>query len=90
MPRKTFNRPTEAQGSPAESYITKTEAGEPKKEIKSRRTQLMLRPSAYKHMRMIADMRRTSVNEVINTALEDYAAAHMDEVERYKATWGDG
>lgn len=43
-----------------------------KKENKSRRLQLLLRPSTHARLQKIAKTYQTSTNEVINEILEDY------------------
>jgi hypothetical protein len=44
----------------------------PRAEVKSRRFQLLLRPGTYAALAALAKTRETSVNDTINTILEDY------------------
>jgi hypothetical protein len=43
-------------------------------ETKSRRLQLLIKPSLHKTLKTIAGKKRMSVNELIHTALEQYVA----------------
>lgn len=52
-------------------------------ERKSKRLNLLLVPSVMKDLVKIAHMRRTSVNDLINTVLKDYAETESSAVKRY-------
>ncbi len=84
MPRKTFKTATEPQESPAETYFT----GEQPKEYKSRRTQFLIKPSTHAAIKKISVMRQTSVNDLVEQILSEYAAAHEDEIQRYEEVFG--
>lgn len=77
------------QYSPAATYISPM-AAEDEKERKSKRLNLLIRPSVYEQVEKIATMQRKSVNELINIVLEAYAADHAAEVARYEEVFGEG
>lgn len=54
-----------------------------KKEAKTRRMNLMFQPSTVEAISKIAFLRRTSMNDLINTILKEYAAEHGDEIQKY-------
>lgn len=54
-----------------------------KREAKTRRMNLTFQPSTVEAIDKIAFLRRTSVNDLINTVLKEYAAAHTDEIQKY-------
>ena len=54
-----------------------------RQEVKSRRLNLLLQPSILEDISKIAYLERTSVNDLINTALKSYAADRADEIKKY-------
>ena len=56
-------------------------------ERKSKRLNLLLKPSLFEDLRKIAQLQRTSVNDLINTVLEAYRGEHTEDIEKYKAVF---
>lgn len=68
MPRKTFTN----QINPAMQFISQPEENESNApETKSRRMQLLIRPSLYIKLKARATKEHKSVNELINELLEN-------------------
>lgn len=79
MAKKSF------MDSPALRFITANEEEKPQKEelpkgykispvyieTKSRRLQLLLKPSIFKKLKQTADKKHTSVNDLVNSILEE-------------------
>lgn len=60
------------------------------KEKKTRRLNLLLQPSVLDDLAKIAHMRRTSLNDLINTVLREYNAANAETIARYDEFFGKG
>lgn len=58
-------------------------------ETKSKRLNLLVYPSLLENLKKIAAMQRTSVNDLINTVLSDYAEQEAEQIERYNNTFTD-
>lgn len=58
-------------------------------ERKSRRLNLLVQPSVLEDISRIATMRRTSVNDLINSVLKDYAQAEAETLARYVEAFGE-
>lgn len=91
-PKKTFkDNPalafisTGGAGDTPNTQDTQTTQAPAKKEAKTRRMNLTFQPSTVEAIDKIAFLRRTSVNDLINTVLKEYAAAHTDEIQKYDA-----
>ncbi len=54
-----------------------------KGESKSKRLNLLLQPSIFENLSKIAIMKRTSVNDLINTILKNYNAEEAEAIKRY-------
>lgn len=54
-------------------------------EVKSKRLNLLLKPSLFEKISKIATVDRTSVNDIVNRALEQYAQQKSDAIERYNS-----
>ena len=82
-----------AAGSSTAAKMIARSQGDPgqagEQELKSRRLNLLLRPSVYSDIAKVATMERVSVNEIINRALEEYGNAHRDTVDAYGRTFGE-
>lgn len=92
MAKKSFKQ-TMAQNSTtvAMSYISSgasEDAGE--KETKSKRLNLLIRPSLFEAASKIATMRRISVNELLNKTLEELVAGEANTIEMYDKIFGEG
>ena len=86
--KKTFkSKMIEQQVNAAASYITGAQEQEVK-EIKSKRLNVLLKPSIYERIDKIATMKRISVNELINIVLEDYGNNNQDLVNKFNETFG--
>ena len=62
-------------------YRPKT--GKNGKELKRKRYNLLLYPSLYKEIEKIAYVKRISVNEAVNQAIELYLNVGKNELEKY-------
>ena len=90
MAKKTFKTATqEQQANPALSYISEGKP-EPEQELKSKRLNLLIRPSVYADIEKIAAMKRVSTNDLINTVLDYYREREAAAIEKYNATFGEG
>ena len=97
MPKqKTFKGFMEdAEQGAAFSFITQTQAEREKtvikaegEETKSKRLNLLIKPSTHQKISKIAVMKRVSTNELINSVLEEYATNNQDKIKAYNATFG--
>jgi predicted HicB family RNase H-like nuclease len=59
-----------------------------KEETKSKRLNLLLQPSVVADMEKIAAMKRSSVNDLINTVLKDFILQEADTLVRYEEVFG--
>lgn len=59
-------------------------------ERKSKRLNLLIKPSIYEDLKKISVMKQVSINELINTALEGYAADQRELINKYKTTFETG
>ena len=89
--KKTFKSEVQQPRPAAASFISKPEAeGNPEGvELKSKRLNLLLKPSIFIGIDKIATMQRLSVNEVINQVLGEYAEAHSDLIAKYNDVFGE-
>lgn len=72
MAKKSFNLNERIQQSnPALPFISSAPTGEIS-ETKSKRVQLLIRPSLYAKLKAGADRERRSLNDYVNIILEDY------------------
>jgi predicted HicB family RNase H-like nuclease len=84
--KKSFKAGMQAQA--AVSYITEAEdQAQPVEELKSKRVNLLLKPSIHERCNKIAYMSKVSFNDLVNKALEEYAQAHGDLVTKYDDTF---
>ena len=98
MAKKTFKSEMQAGSPAAASYISGAKAegadreGKPQPEgveLKSKRLNLLLKPSIFTGLDKIRTMQRVSFNEAVNQALSEYVAAHADLIARYDDTFKD-
>ena len=96
--KKTFKSEMQAGSPAAASYISGAKAegadrdGKPQPEgveLKSKRLNLLLKPSIFTGIDKIRTMQRVSFNETVNQALSEYVAAHADLIARYDETFKD-
>lgn len=59
------------------------------RETKSKRLNLLIRPSLYKDAAKIAHMQRVSINELIHLAIEIYVGEREQELRKYKDVYGE-
>lgn len=85
--KKSFKAGMQAQA--VTSYITEDQdtQAQPVEELKSKRVNLLLRPSVHERCNKIAYMSKLSFNDLVNKALEEYAQAHNDLVTKYDDTF---
>lgn len=87
--KKTFKAGMQAQA--VASYITEEQdtqdQAQPVEELKSKRVNLLLRPSVHERCNKIAYMSKVSFNDLVNKALDEYAQAHNDLVTKYDDTF---
>lgn len=68
----------------------KTKQGRsPEQQTKSKRLNLLLRPALLEDLKKIAAMERTSVNDLINTVLGEYAEQEAEQIEKYNSVFGE-
>lgn len=90
MAKKTFKT---AEGKPATnaamSFISATQRSEAEEvtETKSKRYNLLLKPSLHEDLEKIATMQRISVNEAVNRALKAYRDTHSDLIDKFDKTF---
>ena len=58
-------------------------------ETKSKRLNLLIKPSLHRNMSKIAAMERVSLNQLINTVLDEYQQIHKDKIEAYNKIFGE-
>ena len=58
------------------------------RETRSKRAQIVVRPSVYEIMNKIATMRRMSFNGLVNDIFEEYLSENEDLVEKYEKLFG--
>lgn len=56
-----------------------------KEETKSKRLNLLVKPSILDDVTKIAFMQKTSVNNLINDLLTEYRDAHRDQIDKYNS-----
>lgn len=89
MAKKSFKAEMETHDSSAAMAFISRRQDEETTERKSKRLNLLIKPSLYDAMRKIAHMERTSVNNLIDIALQEYTEAHADRIEQYKTIYGE-
>jgi len=55
----------------------------PKEETKSKRVQLLIKPSLYENLEKVAYLRRQSKNDLINELISNLISEEQDSIERY-------
>lgn len=60
-----------------------------KEETKSKRVNLLFLPSVHEDITKIAAMKRSSVNDLISTLLQDYIEENRELIDRYNQTFGE-
>ncbi len=60
-----------------------------KEETKTKRLNLLMLPSVCEDVTKIAAMKRSSVNELINTVLQQYIADNQELIEKYDEVFKD-
>lgn len=87
--KKSFKTEMGKGSGAAASYITSAQDAviSEVNELKSKRVNLLIKPSIYEDTAKIATMKRVSVNELINIALEAYAADHKELITKYDMTF---
>jgi hypothetical protein len=68
----------------------KTASAKTKEETKSKRLNLLLQPSVVSDMEKIATMKRSSVNDLINTILKDFVSQEAEALTKYEEVFGKG
>ena len=92
MAKDNSKSPVEATESPTmdengkvgiEHTTTQKKPVEGKSEKKSVRINLLFRPSTKRNIEKLAYVNQTSTNDFINTVMDEYIAAHADEIAKY-------
>ena len=91
MARKTFKESMgkSTKDNAALAFITAAQ-DEPTEERKSKRLNLLIKPSLFADVEKLAHMQRTSVNGLINDLLAAYAADHRDTIDEYNRICTEG
>lgn len=63
--------------------------GNPMQETKSKRIQVLIRPSVWERLQKIAYMERHSFNDLLNEICERYAEQEAEQVTRYDEIYGE-
>lgn len=63
----------------------KNKVNRSKKETKSKRLNLVIRPSLYQDVEKIAYMKKNSPNDQISKCLEEYVESNQDLIDKYDA-----
>lgn len=58
-------------------------------ETKTKRLNLLMLPSVCDDLNKIAAMKRSSVNELINSILKDYVSEHEELISKYDEVFGE-
>lgn len=99
MAKKSFKASVQAAESPASAFISKPNeepvqeksgSAEGKQENKSVRINLLFRPSTKRNIKKLALVNQTSINDLINTVMDEYIAAHADEIAKYDSFFSEG
>lgn len=89
MSKKTFKAGIEETVNPATAFITVPDPEKtpedlpPKPETKSVRVNLLFRPTTKRNIEKLATMDQTSLNDLINTAMEQYIQTRSKDLEKY-------
>lgn len=59
------------------------------KEIKNKRLTVLLKPSIFENAAKLSGLKRTSVNNTINKALEEYIQKHEEILKKYDILFGN-
>lgn len=86
---KDANKP--ANTTPASQLLAKASSGTvtEDKETKSIRLNLLIKPSTKKDLEKLATVDRTSINDLINRALEEYITTRAEDVTKYNSFYGE-
>lgn len=90
--KKSFITEMSKGSGAAASYITTSQEAvitAADRECKSKRLNLLIKPTTHADINKIAVMMRISVNELINKVLEGYAADHADLIQKYDKTFDE-
>ena len=93
MAKKTFKGTVEhIKTAPALSFISEigTPTADDGREIKSKRLNLLIKPTLYKNIEKVATMERISTNELINRVLEQYSKDKSELIAKYNETFSEG
>lgn len=60
-----------------------------KEETKTKRLNLLMLPSVYEDITKIAAMKRSSINDLINTVLKQYISDNQELIEKYNEVFKD-
>lgn len=58
-------------------------------EPRSERIAVLVTRTTRRALYKVAMVQRTSVNDIINTAVSDYLEKHLEEIERYNSFFGE-
>lgn len=85
--------------NPASKYITKTNTDNKQvtnntpntadEETKSKRLNLLVKPSVYEQFKKVATMEQDSVNNLINNIMENVIEENKDKIELYDKVFKD-
>lgn len=94
MSKKSFKAENPALayiGAAAPAQEPTTQKLRHKAESKSKRLNLLVYPGVYEDLSKVATMKRTSVNDLINTILKEYTEAEADTITKYDSVFsGEG
>lgn len=66
-----------------------SDQGKAKPETKSVRVNLLFRPTTKQNIEKLAFLHKTSINDLINTVMDQYVEDHSDEIKKYDSFFND-
>ena len=85
----TINKLITAEEENAQPEKKTKQSRSTEQQTKSKRLNLLLRPALLEDLKKIAAMERTSVNDLINTVLGEYAEREAEQIEKYNSVFGE-
>ena len=85
----TINKLITAEEENAQPEKKTNQSRSTEQQTKSKRLNLLLRPALLEDLKKIAAMERTSVNDLINTVLGEYAEREAEQIEKYNSVFGE-
>lgn len=78
--------------SPAKELLAQAKempSNNDKQEVKSVRVNLLFRPTVKRNIEKLAQMKQTSINDLLNVVMAEYIEEHYSEIEKYNSVFGE-